>query len=223
MIEEKLSKKEESKNIDNIPSSGKKPYKTPSVDINDINNSGVTTPQLPKTTGKKNKYTKYAWNDSLHDFYWLKKDGSFSKEKVADENLSTGEKEKRDSIAIADATAKTGGNPKKGKVIPFPGATSPVEDPKKKDVHITSDTPFNEAGQRLVQTITDDMGNIIGKTYQEIKERVLVDWGKDGRQGFIDRHKDKPEEKTIADITKILSRKEYNYTKKDGSLNAAGT
>jgi hypothetical protein len=71
--------------------------------------------------------------------------------------------------------------------------------------------------------MTDDQGHLIGETWEDVKDKVRVDWGKEGRQGFIDKHKNKSEDETIANITKILSRKGYNYTKKDGSLNAAGT
>jgi hypothetical protein len=70
--------------------------------------------------------------------------------------------------------------------------------------------------------MTDDQGHLVGETWEDIRNKIFVDWGKGGRQGFIDSHKNSPRDQTIADITKILSRKEYNYTKKDGSLNFAG-
>lgn len=155
---------------------------------------------------KKPKYTHYAWDATQGGYFWLKKDGTFSKERVSNKLLSQEELEKIKNKSTSGQSIISSNN-----------------DNKTSDGHITSNTRFNPKGKRRKAYTTDDQGNLIGEIWEDTKDKVQVNWGKNGRQGFIEKHKNESEDKTIADITKILSRKGYNYTKKDGSLNAAGT
>jgi hypothetical protein len=71
-----------------IPGPSKKKYEAPSIETKSSGGAGDVGGQPPSDSGKKSKYSKYGWNDIEKGYFWIKKDGTFSKERVSKEQLT---------------------------------------------------------------------------------------------------------------------------------------